>query len=306
MQPGAHYEAYRTGGSHASKFRGGSQGLPNDVAKERKQGQELLSEIHEDQRRLSPKMRNIANFCVRNVHVLHRMRILELANQTGNFPSTVVRFAKRYGYVGFHDFKLAFLQESVQGEVPKREMPIHDRTLPMHAAMWELELASSGALALKDVVTTTSFQQAVRWSRSASLIGLLARSPDDKPVVLHLETLLKRLHRPTVVLGEKQYLQGNFPAVVDVLFDIDIGLEGRSPEYAKVLPTAMTKFVRITASPSCAFSTNVMSHLGLFSYADSPEHLTLAGIALTNALCASLRESCSGESSRGKPSSTHF
>ena len=290
MQPGASHEGYSTGGSYPSKLQSGSQGASEGAVEERKQGQALLNAIHEDQRRLSPKMRNLADFCVRNVHALHHMRILELADQTGNIPSTVVRFAKRYGYVGFHDFKLAFLPAAVQSEAPKRELPIHDRTLHMHPALRELELASSNALALKDVVTTTSFQQAVRWGRSASTIGLMARSHDDKLIAMHLETLLSRLHRPTIMLSEKQYLQGDFPTPIDVLFDIDIGLNGRSAEHGKVLPNAMTKFVRITALPSSAFSTNVMSHLGLFSYADFPEHLALAGIALVNALCACLRE----------------
>ncbi len=290
MQPGAPSAGYNTDGSYASKSRMGAPGKSGAVATERKQGQALLSEIHEDQRRLSPKMRNLADFCVRNVHSLHRMRILDLADQTDNIPSTVVRFAKRYGYVGFHDFKLAFLQEPAQGEAPGHEQLIPARQPGMHAAMWELDQASSGALALKDLVTTTSFQQAVGWAKSAGLIGLLARCPDDRPIAMHLETLLRRLHRPTTLLTEQQYLRGDFSTPVDVLFDIDISLEGRSADYSKVLPTAMTKFVRITASPSSAFSTNVMSHLGLFSYADLPEHLALAGIALTNALCASLRE----------------
>lgn len=288
MQSGARGEGYNMPNSYVSKLRREAQGLLDSDEKERKQGQALFSDIREDQHRLSPKMRILADFCLRNVHVLHRMRILELANQTDNMPSTVVRFAKRYGYVGFHDFKLAFLQEDIQQEVPRRELPTYEKLLPMHAAFWELEVASSGALALKDIVMTTSFQHAVRWASSASLIGLLARSHDDKPIAVHLETLLRRLGRPIIVLSEKQYLQGNFPAPVNVLFDIDIGLDGRSADYDKVLPTHMTKFVRITSSPSSAFSNHVMSHLGLFSYADLPEHLTLAGIALVNALCASL------------------
>ncbi len=290
MQPGAPKEGYSTDGSDVPRLRRGRKGRPASASMERNQGQALLGEIFADQGRLGPKMRNLADFCLRNVQSLHRMRILELADQTGNMPSTVVRFAKRYGYQGFQDFKLAFLQVPMQLEVPRHALPVHHRTPGMHAAEWELELASSGALALKDVVMTTSFHQAVQWTKTASLIGLLARSVDDRPIAMHLETHLNRLHRPTVVLSEKQYLQGDFPAPVDLLFDIDIGLEGRSAEYGKVLPSAMTKFVRITASPSCAFSTKVMAHLGLFSYADFPEHLALAGIALTNALCASLRE----------------
>lgn len=294
MQPGASGEGYSTEGADASTLRRGSPGVSEGTAEERKQGQTLLSAIQEDQRRLSPKLRKLADFCVRNVHALHHMRIVELAGQTGNHPSTVVRFAKRYGYVGFHDFKLAFLQEPVPSAIPRREVPIQPRPQGMHAAMWELDVASSSALALKDLVMTTSFQQAVRWTKTANLIGLLARSVDDRAIAMHLELLLNRLNRPTVVLSEKQYLQGAFPAPVDVLFDIDIGRNGRSADYGKVLPTAMTKFVRITASPSSAYSTHVMSHLGLFSYADFPEHLALAGIALTNALGASLRDEGSG------------
>lgn len=290
MQPGAYTQGYSTDGSYPSKLRGAVSGRRKGASKEPKQGQSLIGEIHADQRKLSPKMRNLADFCLRNAHALHRMRILDLADQTDNIPSTVVRFAKRYGYVGFNDFKLAFLQDPVPGAAQRMKMPVQPKPEGMHAALWELDVAATGALELKDLVSTTSFQQAVRWSRTAGLIGLLARSEDDRPIALHLASLLKRLGKSTVVISEKQYLQGGFTAPVDVLFDIDIGLEGRSADYGKVLPTALTKFVRITASPSSAFSTNVMSHLGLYSYADYPEHLALAGIALTNALCASLRE----------------
>jgi DNA-binding MurR/RpiR family transcriptional regulator len=74
-------------------------------------GVALIDAIHTDHLRLSPKMQLLARYCLHHAHALHRVRILELAAQTNNVPSTVVRFAKRYGYVGFHDFKLAFLQE---------------------------------------------------------------------------------------------------------------------------------------------------------------------------------------------------
>lgn len=290
MQPGAENEGYSTDGAHLPKLRGSWKGQQESTLNERNQGQVLLNEIFEDLRRLSPKMRKIADFCLRNVHSLHRIRILELADQTDNFPSTVVRFAKRYGYVGFLDFKLAFLHEPMQGEIPRHDSSRKDRNSGTNAASRELDVASSCALALKDVLMTTSFHQTVHWTKTARLIGLLARSDDDRPIAMHLERQLNRLHRPTVVLSEQQYLQSNFSEPVDVLFDIDIGLDDRSPDYGKVLPTATTKFVRITASPSSAFSTHVMSHLGLFSYADFPEHLAIAGIALTNAICASLRE----------------
>ncbi len=290
MQSVAHNGGYRSDGAWAAKPWSapaglqGLQGLPEAIGKERKQGQALLREIHGDQRRLSPKMRNLAEFCLRNVHALHRMRIMDLAGQTGNIPSTVVRFAKRYGYVGFHDFKLAFLQEPGHAAAP----------LSLHAALWELEMASFGAMALKDVVGTPSFQQAVRWTTQARRVGVLARSADDLPVALHLQARLQHVHTASLVRSEPEYLQGGFAVPVDVLFDIDIGLDARPPDYGQLLPGALTPCVRITATPSSAFSSHAMAHLGLFSCGGQPEHLVLAGMALVNALCACCREEQTG------------
>lgn len=289
MQPGARKEEYRTHDSCKPKVSPLKATVAQEAVQERKHGKALLSAIYMDQGQLSPKLRNLAIFCLRNAHVIHRMRILELAAQTDNIPSTVVRFAKRYGYRGFHDFKWAFLQESGLAASVQPSLLAQTRPTTQHAAQWELDTASSNAIALKDVVSTTSFQQAVRWTQSASAIGLLPRAAEDRVIALHLELLLMRLNCPVVMLNEQQYLQGGDTAQVDVLFDIDIGLREKSADYGKVLPTAKTKFVRVTAAPTPAFSTHVMAHLGLFSYADFPQHLTLAGIALMNALCASLQ-----------------
>src|SRR5437868_1153198 len=89
MQSGAHRQGYSTGGSHVPKLRRSRKGQQDGSSNERNQGAALLMEIHEDQKRLSPKMLNLADFCLKNIHALHRMRILELAHQTGNIPSTV-------------------------------------------------------------------------------------------------------------------------------------------------------------------------------------------------------------------------
>ncbi len=290
MQPTALKQGYSTVSAQAPSSRQDLEVQGNGASYRPKQRHALIAEIKADLPRLKPKMRKLAEACLSNIHTLHRFRILELSGPTGNAPSTVVRFAKRYGYAGFNDFKLAFLQESLPDEVQTCSLTGHRKPADMHAALWELKVAASGAIALKDLVTTTSFWHAVQWTKAAGLIGILARSIDDRPIALHLELILKRQSRPTVVLTEAQYLQCGFNSAVEVLFDIDIGLSKRSVDYGKVLPTSKTRFVRIAASPSSAFSTNVMSNLGLFSDADFPEHLTLAAITLTNALCSSLAD----------------
>lgn len=290
MQPGAYAEEYPTDSPFVFPRRASESPQRPGQTEGRKHGPALLAQIQADRKILSPKLKNLADFCLRHAHGLHHMRILELAVATDNIPSTVVRFAKRYGYQGFQDFKLAFLQIVLPEQGAGNEGNVASRPTGLAAAVWELDYASSGAIALKDLVSTTSFQQAVRWIRTTATVGILVRSADDRPLALHLELLLARIHRPVVTLSEQQYLQGTGVDPVDVLFDVDIGLDRKSADYGKVLPTAKTKFVRITAKPSTAFSTNVMSHLGLFSYADLPEHLTVAGMTLMNALFASLQE----------------
>lgn len=46
---------------------------------------------------------------------------------------------------------------------------------------------------------------------------------------------MKRLNKPALALTEQQYLQGGFPEPIDVLFDIDIGVDDRSAQHGKVL-----------------------------------------------------------------------
>lgn len=70
---------------------------------------------------LSPQFRAIGQYCLENAASLHRMRIEDVSLNCGARPSTIVRFAKRFGLNGFKDLKFAFL-----GEVPVAEAPAPD------------------------------------------------------------------------------------------------------------------------------------------------------------------------------------
>ncbi len=80
------------------------------------QGQALLEKLQQDVPRLSPKMAGVAQYCIDFHESVHMQRISHVAERSRTQPSTVVRFAKRYGYHGFNDFKFAFLALSQTGE----------------------------------------------------------------------------------------------------------------------------------------------------------------------------------------------
>ena len=61
---------------------------------------------------LSPKLQQVAAYCLQHARHLHLCRIQEIAQRCDTQPVTVVRLAKRYGFRGFLDFKMAFLADA--------------------------------------------------------------------------------------------------------------------------------------------------------------------------------------------------
>jgi len=61
---------------------------------------------------LSPKLKQVATYCLQHARHLHLCRIQDVALRCETQPVTVVRVAKRYGFRGFLDFKMAFLAEA--------------------------------------------------------------------------------------------------------------------------------------------------------------------------------------------------
>lgn len=71
----------------------------------------LFQRIQSDIPKLSPQFREIAKYVLGRTDYIFCERIHDVAVKCGTQPSAVVRFAKRYGFVGFHDFKLAFVAD---------------------------------------------------------------------------------------------------------------------------------------------------------------------------------------------------
>lgn len=76
----------------------------------------LTERLEQELPLLSPQFRAIGRYCLENAAGLHRMRIEDVSLNCGARPSTIVRFAKRFGLNGFKELKFAFL-----GETPATE-----------------------------------------------------------------------------------------------------------------------------------------------------------------------------------------
>lgn len=90
-------------------------------------GQALAHRLEADLPRLSPKLRGVAMYVVRERAQLHRQRIQDVARRSGTVPATVVRLAQRYGLEGFHELKLAFVETPERP--PAREERAVDATV---------------------------------------------------------------------------------------------------------------------------------------------------------------------------------
>ena len=69
----------------------------------------LESRLNLDLPSLSPRLRAVAKYCLAHARRLHLCRIQDVAQECDTNPATVVRLAKRYGFRGYLDFKMAFL-----------------------------------------------------------------------------------------------------------------------------------------------------------------------------------------------------
>lgn len=72
---------------------------------------------------LSAQFQAIGNYCLSNTSSLHRMRIEDASQQCGARPSTIVRFAKRFGLNGYKELKVAFLDEAQSQNPATPESP---------------------------------------------------------------------------------------------------------------------------------------------------------------------------------------
>lgn len=158
-------------------------------------GQALLQRIEADLPRLSPQLFKVAVQLVREGGLSHRDRITDFARLTDTAPVTVVRLAKRYGFQGFYELKMAFLAEDdatpaltpALGNSPKAS----EADTP-HA----LKQALQSLRALAPMVDHPDFLQSARWLCEADVVQISRHLPEDHLPALGLVQALRLLGVP--------------------------------------------------------------------------------------------------------------
>lgn len=171
----------------------------------------LLRQISEGFAALSPQLRLIARYIERHHDCLAQERIQDVAARCGVQPSAVVRFAKRFGFHGFHDLKQVFrtdhrssglemsrvVQERLRGALDLRHPEVKGSDL----AMGFLSEAAEGLQWLQRDVQISVLDDAIQLLTEASCLWI-AGSRRSFPVAAYLAYAFQQGAAPVQFLSQ--------------------------------------------------------------------------------------------------------
>lgn len=144
-----------------------------------------------EQKQLPPAERRIGDLILTEPGRVARMTISELADASGSSPATIIRLARRIGFDGYRDFRIALATEL--GRAEGREAPLTGIDVSPTDDLEALvsKVATADIKAIRDTIDSldlTSFSTAVKalsGARRSLLIGvgaagLVARDLRDK------------------------------------------------------------------------------------------------------------------------------
>ncbi len=194
---------------------------------------ELKLEIARRQSDLPRRLRQIAEFVVRNPNEIALGTVAAIAGHAGVQPSSVVRFANAFGYQGFSGLQRVFRSRLVADSVPS----YRERIARMRSARGDggradddpsrvlAAFAAEGVASLEhlhDTIKTPELERAVRLLARAERIYLLAQGRSF-PVAFYMHYALCRLDLNADLIdgiGGTGRLQARTAAKRDVLVSI--------------------------------------------------------------------------------------
>ncbi len=149
---------------------------------------------------LSPHLKRIARHALADPNRLALQTVVEVAEETGVQPSTLIRFAKVFGFSGFSEMQSVFRLRLIEGAPSYRDEIYRHRNKLEEAAKDDpsailKEYADASALAvsqLKDDIDDDALRRAVRMMDSANAVYVIGQRRAF-PVAAYLAYGLTRL-----------------------------------------------------------------------------------------------------------------
>lgn len=168
--------------------------MPTTTTLQLDDGSRLLHKLQRDLPTLSPKLGNVARFCIEHASTLHRYRIHEVASACETIPASVVRLAQRFGLNGFQEMKYAFVDRMARAPVAEPESQ-EARQPWQHpdclAALQRIDDSALGLAGLKGLVSRPEFRHAVQALRTARQIRFDGAGDEDRLIAAHLQARLR-------------------------------------------------------------------------------------------------------------------
>ena len=204
---------------------------------------------------LSPHLKRIARYALGEPNRFALRTVAQVASEAGVQPSTLIRFAKAFGFSGYSDMQQIFRLQLIDAETAFRDRTIETQRRMDAVARDDAPaildaLADASVLAierLKAHIDADTFGEAVRLMESANLIYVIGRGR-ALPVTACLAHGLIELQRRCVVLDA---VAGMMPQQVAAMGPGDVliaaGFEGESQPVVDAVGSAHARQVPVIA-----------------------------------------------------------
>jgi len=265
----------------------------------------LREEIARRSDEISPQMRHIAEYALRHPNEVAFGTVAAIAKEAQVQPSSLVRFAKLYGFDGYSDLQQVFRTRLIAGSssYEERVKALHkegagaDGLLP--------EFVRNGIAALENLQARTSsgdLAAAVKLLKTARAIYVVGQGRAF-PVAAYLSYALMRFHRLNILLDNVGGNAERFAALAtrnDVL--IAVSFEPYSSTTVEIVKETASKdvpVIGITDGPLSLVAKAATVSFEVERDADQPFRSLIAPMCLAQVLVLSLGEAIAAAAKKG-------
>lgn len=267
---------------------------------------DLRSEIASSYDDMSPQMRHIAQFALEHPNEVAFGTVAAIAEQADVQPSSLVRFAKLFGFDGYSQLQRLFRSRLIAGSASYKERVRALKEKRGSASGLLAEFIGSGMAALEhlgDSVRERDIARAVKILKSAREIYVVAQGRAF-PVAAYVSYALMRFGRVNILLDNIGGTAKHYAALAtkrDAM--IAVSFEPYSPDTLRIVEQAKKSKVAIVA-----ISDGPLSPLGKLASicfeverdAGQPFRSLVAPMCLAQVLVLSLGEALTAETN-GSP-----